>query len=128
MNLLSAYAQSAGLTMQIYRAKPTQVKPPTAYIESIDEALTEYTLTTRQRRTLARVRVLWRDERDAGLAVDQRDRFVDGFLDWVADNYHAFGSNTLASGVTVSDDPDFAFDDTATYLSTVITLEGFAAT
>lgn len=136
MALLTAYVASAGITMQLYRAKPRQAKPPTGYIEGIEESLTEYTLTTRQRTTRARVRLLWRDDVDAGAAVDQRDAFVDGFLDWVADNYHAFGDNTLASAVSVSDDPDFAFEDSAhdgreafaTYFSTVLTLEGFAAT
>jgi len=124
--LLTAYATSAGVQLQVYPSRVKQAKPPTAYVEAMTEQLTEYTLSTRQRNAQARIRCLW-GLFDSGEAVKQRDKFVDGFLDWVADNYHAFGTNTLVEGVTVSDDPEFVFES-ETYFSSVITLGGFAAT
>lgn len=126
MALLTDYCTSVNLRAQIYRARPRQAKPPTFYIEAITEVLTPFTLEERQRVARVRVRALW-GRFDDGEAVDQRDAFVDGFLDWVADNFHAFGANTDVNAVAVGDDPDFAFEGESLF-STAIDVEGFAAT
>lgn len=129
--LLDDYAAAVGLGLRTYRSRPALLKPPQGWIDRIDEDLIPFTLTTRQRIPRVVVKVAW-GLYDSGAAVDQRDRFIDGFLDWVADNYHAFGTNTDVNGVAVRDDPSFTpdwiADDTNVYLATEITLEGFAAT
>jgi len=96
------------------------------------ETLTEYTITTRQRAPSVEV-VVVHGIFDSAEAADQRDEFVDGFLDWVADRFHAFGVNTIMSGISVDDDPNYTPNwmpesQQLTYYATRITLEGFAAT
>lgn len=124
--LLTAYCAAAGLRAQIYRARPKQTKPPTFYIESITEVLTPFTAEERQRTARVTVRALW-GRTDDGDAVDQRDAFVDGFLDYVADHFHAFGANTDVNAVAVADSPDFNFEGESMF-STAVALEGFAST
>lgn len=128
MALLTAFIASTNTTMQLYRAKPKQAKPPTGYVEGIEETLTPFTIDNQQRTTRARIRLLWRDDVDAGAAVDQRDAFIDGFAEWVIEHPHAFDANALTEAVSVSDDPDFDFGDGTDYLSSLLVLEGFAAT
>lgn len=126
MTLITAYCASVSLRAQTYRARPKQAKPPTFYVESITEVITAFTAAERQRTARVTIRALW-GRYDDGDAVDQRDTFVDGFLDYVADNFHAFGSNTDVNAVAVADDPEFDFDGDA-LLSSAIVLEGFAST
>lgn len=126
VQLMSDYASFAELKMQIYRARVKQAKPPTGYVESIDEAITPFTLETSQRVPTAVVRLLW-GRFDDGDAVDQRDAFVDGFYAWVMDNPHAIDPNAIVGIVAVSDDPDFVLDGVS-YFSSSISLEGLAST
>lgn len=132
VTLLTDYAASVDLKLQVYRARPASLYVPTAFVESVSELLTEFTVTTRQRVPTVLVRVVW-GLFDSGTAVDQSDTFVDGFLDWVADNVHASGANTTITAVRTSDDPTwvpdwFKQEDQKTYFTTLIALEGFAAT
>ena len=130
VQLLTDYAASAGVKLQVYRARPQSVVPPTAFVDSIAETLTDYTITTRQRSVRASVVVL-HGLFDSGEAVDQRDKFVDGFLDYVVSRYHQAGPNTLIAGVAVSDDPTYVADwikPPNIFFATVITLEGYAST
>ncbi len=126
MQLITDYCASVGLESQRYPARPKQVKPPTFYVESITEVLTPFTIGDRQRSTRVTIRAIW-GRFDDGNTVIARDKFVDGFLDWVADNYHAFGANTDVNAVAVADSPEFDFDG-ETLFSTAIALEGFAST
>ena len=77
------------------------------------------------------LRIVWRVY-DTGDAVDQRDRFVDGFYAYVMDNYHAFGGNAECNWIGVADDPSWTPDwipgDTESKFLTEITLEGRAST
>jgi hypothetical protein len=130
--LLTDYKADAGINLQIYPGRPRSINPPTAFVDSINESLTEYTLTTRQRVPSVEVIVL-HGVFDYGDTVAQRDAFVDGFLDWVADRYHAFGTNTLVAVTDVTDIPVYVPDwqqpqDQRQYYGTRITLEGFAST
>ncbi len=127
MQLITDYCASVSLESQRYLARPKQLKPPTFYVESISEVLTPFTLADRQRSTRVTIRAIW-GRFDDGIAVVARDKFVDGFLDWVADNYHAFGPNTDVNAVAVADSPEFNFGDGELFFSTAIALEGFAAT
>lgn len=132
VSLLEAFAADAMIRLQVYRARPRSLNPPTAFVDAINETLSEYTVTTRQRRPTVEVMVV-HGLFDTGEAADQRDAFVDGFADWVADNFHAFGSNTLVAAVAIEDVPVFIPDwlpeaERRTYYATRVSLEGFAAT
>ena len=70
---------------------------------------------------------------DSKDAADQRDAFVDGFLDWAIDRYHAAGANTLVAVRAVQDLPNYVPDwlppeEQRTYYATRLSLEGLAAT
>lgn len=130
--LVDGYRASAGLQMgQIYRARPAQIKAPSAYIDRITEDTDAFTREESQRVVRVALRIVWRLY-DYGDAVDQRDRFVDGFYAWVMDNYHAFGANAECNWIGVADDPSFSADwiesDSQDYYMTEITLEGRAST
>jgi len=132
VQLLTDYAASVSLGLQVYRARPASIYPPSAFVEGLNETLIDFTSSTRQRVPTVLARIVWGDF-DSGTAVDQRDAFVDGFLDWVQDRYHAAGANTLIAGVRVSDDPTWVPDwmkpeNQRVYYSTLIALEGFATT
>lgn len=126
VKLLTDFRASLGSQLQIYRARPRQLKPPTAYVEGITETLADITIEERQRNPRVSIRCVW-GRFDDGDAVDQRDAFVDAFLDFVVDRPHAFGPNTICSAVAVADAPAFDFEGES-YLSSVIVLEGMAAT
>jgi len=126
MTLIEDYCASISLKSQRYRARPKQALPPTFYVESITEVLTPFTIEERQRTARVTVRALW-GRYDDGEAVDQRDAFVDGFLDWVANNPRAFGTNTDVNAVAVADDPEFSFNGESLFSSAIV-LEGFAST
>ncbi len=132
VTLLTDYASDASIKLQVYPARPRSLNPPVAFVDTMRETLTEYTITTRQRQPIVELVVL-HGLFDSLEAATQRDAFVDGFLDWVADRFHAFGVNTLVSGVSVDDDPNYVPnwmppEQQFTYYATRITLEGLAAT
>ena len=132
VTMLNAYAASESIKLQVYRARPRSINPPTAFVDAINETLTAFTITARQRRPTLEVIVV-HGLFDSGEAADQRDAFVDGFADWVAENFHAFGTNTLVGAVTIQDLPSYIPDwmpdsEKRTYYATQISLEGFAAT
>jgi hypothetical protein len=137
VTLLTDYAAAVNLKLQVYPARPRSIYPPTAFVDVMRETLSDFVSTIRQRVPVVEVVVL-HGLFDSKEAADQRDEFVDGFLDWVADNFHAFGPNTLVAGVSVDDEPAYTPDwppfagqppgTQTTYYATRITLEGFAAT
>lgn len=132
VQLLADYAADVGLELRVWPGRPEAVFAPTAFVDAINELLTGYTVTHRQRRVQVQVLVL-HGTYDSADTVQQRDAFVDGFLDWVADRYHAAGGNTLIEVSQVSDDPAYLpdwlpADVNRVYYATRIALEGFAAT
>ncbi len=131
ITLVDGYRTATSLaTGQLYRARPKQLKPPSIYIDRITEDADAFTREESQRVVRVALRIVW-GLWDAGDAVDQRDRFVDGFYAHVMDNYHAFGANSECNWVGVTDDPDFTpewIDGSESYFMTEITLEGRAST
>jgi len=132
VQLLGDYAADVGLGLRVWPGRPTAIFAPTAFVDQINELLSDYTVSHRQRRVAVQVLVLHGtyDHKDT---VEQRDAFVDGFLDWVADRFHAAGGNTLIEVTQVADDPAYLpdwlpADVTTVYYATRIVLEGFAAT
>jgi hypothetical protein len=131
VSLLRAYADSESLKIQIYRARPASVLPPCAFVDSLSETMEYPSSVNWRQRTLRVTVVVLHGIFDSGDAVDQRDRFVDGFLDWVTDNVHAADPNSVMGLVAVEDDPGYVNDwmkpeYQRTYYATRLTLEGFA--
>lgn len=129
VELLEAYKADAELKLQIYRARPASVNPPCAFVDRMTARI-EYTTALYQRYPRVELLVL-HGLFDSGDAVDQRDRFVDGFFDWVRDNIHAAGARTTVDVVAVEDVPVYVDDwrppaQQRSYFATRLTLEGFA--
>lgn len=130
--LVEGYRTTNSLELgQLYRARPLQIKAPSVFIDSITESTSGFTREESQRVVRVTLRVVWRIY-DSGDAVDQRDRFVDGFYAWVKDHPDSFGANATCDWVGVSDDPAWSPEwipsDEESYFLTEITLEGFAST
>jgi hypothetical protein len=129
--LLTDYAAAATINLQVYPGRPRSLRPPTAFVDIIDETV-DYIGQIVQRHPTAEMFVL-HGLFDSKEAADQRDAFVDGFLDWAIDRYHAAGANTLVAVRTVQDAPNYVPDwlppeEQRTYYATRISLEGLAAT
>lgn len=133
VDLLTAYAASAGVKLQVWPARPKSLFPPTGFVDRLTEQV-EHTVSIRQRRCRAEVLVLHGDF-DTKEAVTQRDDFVDGFMEWCEENLDAAGTNTTLELVAVDDEPAWSPDwrpanatngPNPIYYATRITLEGFA--
>jgi len=132
VTLLEDYAAAAGINLQVYRARPRSIAPPTAFVDAINETLVDFVGTIRQRTPHVAIIVVHAIF-DSGEAADQRDAFVDGFLDWIADRAYGFGGSTQVVVSEVSDLPAWVPEwmppaQQQTFYATQITLEGFAAT
>lgn len=131
--LVNGYRTAASLDLgQVYRARPAQIKTPSAFVDRVSEDADAFTKEEYQRVVRVGIRIVW-GVYDSGQAVDQRDQFVDGFYGYVADSgYHAFGGNAECVWVGTDDDedwrPDWIDTDDSKYFSTLITLEGRAST
>lgn len=130
VDMLTAYAGFAELKLQIYPGRPRTLYPPTAFVDRIAETFTPFTEHHFQRVPQVHVIVVHGlfDSKDA---VDQKDAFVDGFVDWVYENAHAAGANTLVHVAEANDLPDYVPEwvppaEQRTYYATDLTLEGFA--
>lgn len=128
VDLLAAYAADAGIRLQIYPGRPRSLNPPTAFVDGLREAIAYTGPTMRQRTPTADVLVVF-GSFDSKESVDQKDAFVDGFLDWTLTRYHAAGANTLIAGVEVEDLPTWVPDwntEQRTYYATRIAMEGYS--
>jgi hypothetical protein len=132
VQLLTEFAQDAGIRLQVYPGRPASVNPPTAFVDRIRERLVYYGPESRQRTPQADVVVI-HGVYDSKEAVDQKDAFVDAFLDWTLERYHAAGSNTLVAVVATEDDPNYVPDwlpakdgRQPMYYATLVQLEGLA--
>lgn len=128
--LLSDYAASAGIRLQVYPARPRSVNPPTAFVDGIRESIAYIGPTLRQRQPVADVIVV-HGVYDSKEAADQKDAFIDGFLDWVNTRYHAVGAATLVAVTDTADDPNYVPEwlppeQRLVYYATRITVEGLS--
>ena len=138
MSLLTDYAQSASVKLQVYRARPRSMSAATAFVDVIRETRVYQGVQLVQRTAQADIVVLHGPRLpeggsfDSGNATDQADAFVDGFAAWVDANVHEIGSNTTIGAINVEDDPTYIPDwvppnEQMSYYATRITLEGYAA-
>lgn len=129
MTTLGAYATAQSVALQITRARPRAIFLPSAFVDGMRENIT-YVGHMMQRTVQVDV-VLVHGSFDNEDAADQKDAFVDGYVDYVRDNVHAAGANTTLGVVSTEDDPTFVPDWLErelqrTYFATRITLEGYA--
>jgi hypothetical protein len=130
VTLLTDYAADASVKLQVYPARPRTIAPPTAFVDLVRETI-DYT-GLRQRHPIAEV-VVVHGIFDSKEAADQKDAFVDGFVDWVYDRIHTAGGDTTVGVVETEDLPNYVPEWIApeaagvrTYYATRIALEGLA--
>lgn len=128
VTLLRSFGGYRELKLSVYPGRPKSIAPPHAFVDRLTETV-EYT-GLRQRRVVAEVVVI-HGLFDSADAVAQKDEFVDGFMDWAYDNFHAAGANTSLGLIAVEDEPNYIPDWQApevqrTYYATRISLEGRA--
>lgn len=129
VQMLQEVKDAANIYLQIYPGRPKSIHPPTAFIDGIDETLSSIMVNQLERRPHVNVLVL-HGRFDAADTVAQRDSFVDAFVDYVADHYHAAGALTLVGPVDIVDIPNYVpdwlpQDEGRSYYATQITLEGY---
>lgn len=132
VSILEDFRAATGATLQVYRARPRSIQPPTAFVDSMSEAIDTGSVFHRQREVRIDVLVVF-GLFDQGDTVDQRDAFVDAFLDFVFDRYHAAGPDTTLQVAAVNDDPTYVPDwvqpqaglPPRTYYATRFVLEGY---
>lgn len=131
VSLLTGYAASASVKLQVYPGRPRSVNPPCAFVDRVSENVAYRGPALMARNPTAEI-VLLHGLFDSKEAVDQADAFVDGFLDYLAARVHEAGANTTIGATTVEDEPTFVDDwvspreSQRTYFATRIALEGFA--
>jgi hypothetical protein len=130
VTLLTEYAADAEIALQVYPGRPRTLLPPTAFVDGIRETLpTDGSMLVRRIPT-ATVVVL-HGLMDSKEAADQKDAFVDGFIDWTLDRLHAAGANTTVAVTETEDLPNYVPDwlppeQQKTYYASRIELEGLA--
>ena len=128
VTLLRDYAASAGIKLQVYPGRPRSIYPPTAFVDLIRESIDYVGITLRHRTPAAEVIVI-HGIFDSKEAADQKDAFIDGFLDWVTARYHAAGANTLVAVTATEDLPNYVPEwmppeQQLVYYATRVTVEG----
>jgi hypothetical protein len=131
VDLLTDFKTDAEIKLQIYRARPRSIFPPTAFVDRMSDRLVDFLSPDIFQHTPGVEVMVLHGRFDSGDTVDQRDAFVDGFLEWVRTRFHAAGANTLLRVVSLDDDPTYVPDwlpaeEQNTYYGTRITLEGAA--
>ena len=127
VSLMTDYAASAGIRLQVYAGRPASIHPPTAFVDGIRETIVYSGPTIRIRAPVVEMIVVHRLF-DSAEAAAQKDAFVDGFLDYALTRYHKAGANTVI-GVTATEDlpnysPDWIAERREVYYATAITMEG----
>jgi hypothetical protein len=129
VQLLTDFKADMGITLQIYPGRPRTIYPPSAFVDSIDEALTTVLGNLNDRNPTVSV-VVVHGVFDSADTVAQRDAFVDAFIEWVTDRPHQAGGQTLLSVTAVADIPSFVpdwiLDNQRAYYATQITIGGTA--
>lgn len=131
VQLLAECGAALPVQLQVYRARPASIKPPTAFVDSMQDETPDFlSPAIFQHVTTVNLVCIW-GLFDSGEAADQRDAFVDAFHEYVRTRYHEAGATTLIRPAGVVDDPAFVpdwlpRDKQATYYATKITLVGDA--
>lgn len=129
--LMQEAAYDAGVKMQVYRARPASIHPPTGFVEGVDETITEFTITRGAHFPRVTLTFLW-GSIDSGDAVDQRDAFVDAFYELARAEYHAISTTSLIGPTAITDIPAYTpdwlpQDAQRTYYATQVILEAYGS-
>ena len=129
MSFLRDYAASAGVKMQVYRARPASINPPCGFVEGINESLDHTTALTRRNPSVFVVVIF--GIFDNGEAADQKDAYVDGIIGWAETRYHQAGGNTMLAIADTEDLGNYTPEwmppsQQLVYYATRLTLEGLA--
>lgn len=127
---LRAFRDDRSSALQVNSGRPKDITCPSAFVDTIRETITYLGPTSRQRTPQVEV-VFLHSLFDAPSAAENKDAFIDEFIDWMTARYHAAGANTLIAVVATEDDPVYIADwqmggSQQPYFATRITLEGFA--
>jgi hypothetical protein len=128
VTLLEGYkAANDGALRQVYRARPLSIAVPSGFVDEIEEGELAYTPAGTQRTPDVIIRLV-RGQFATGDVADANDALVDGFIDYVVQNRHVAGGNTLSLVTSVRDDdgwiPEWIEPLTRPYYSTLVTLTG----
>ena len=129
VTLLEGYASAnTGQIRQIYPGRPLSLHVPCAFVEDIDESDITYTPAGMQRTPTVGIRFIG-GTFDSEDTVNAQDDLIDTFIEYVVQNRHAAGANTLALITSVNDEqgwiPDWQPPELQRpYYSTVLTLGG----
>jgi hypothetical protein len=131
VQLLTDFKADSGIGLQIYRARPGSIHPPTAFVDAMGESITYYAGFHHDREVRVELVVL-HGRFDHGDTVDQRDAFVDAFHEWVLEHRDELDGRADFRVAGVDDEPSFVPDwlppeVQRTYYGTRITLEGFTS-
>jgi hypothetical protein len=129
--LLSEYANTAPIKLQVYPGRPRVLMPPSAFPDSVREETAFTGPKNRQRTVTVELLILW-GLFDSKEAVDQRDAFCDGFADYVTDNRGKIDERSAIASIAFQDVPAFVPDwvppdEQLTYYATRIALEGYVS-
>lgn len=131
LTLLDGYkAAHEGVLKQTFQARPMSIMPPAGFVDSIAEDIA-YTPAGMQRTPAVLIRLV-RGTYHFGDVAEANDDLVDGFIEYVVDNKHAAGANTLTLVTSVEDEdgwipewiPPPNGQEPRAYYSTVVTLSG----
>lgn len=130
VTFLTDYKNDVGVKMQVYPGRPRSINPPTGFVDLIREQIS---YTGLNQRTPQADIIIIHGLFDTQDAVDQKDAFVDGLIDWSLDRLHQANANTLCAVVETTDVPDYVPDwmppaEQRTYYASRIVLEGLALT
>jgi len=132
LTLLDGYkAANAGSLKQTFQARPASISPPCGFVDGIDENEIAYTPAGMQRTPAVRIRLV-RGTFSSGDVAEANDALVDGFIDYVVENLHAAGANTISLITSVEDDDGWVPEwiqpspgnEPRPYYSTIVTLGG----
>jgi hypothetical protein len=130
VTMMTECAADASVPLQVYPGRPRSINPPTGYVESMGDALTDFTSELYQHTPLVELVFVW-GPFDSMEAANQRDAWVDAFHAWVRVNIHEAGARTLIGPRELADLPDFVPSwlperQQLPYYATRVVLEGFA--
>jgi hypothetical protein len=131
VSLMTDCAQNASVNLQVYKARPSSLYPPTGFVDRMgDEIAAWIGPTVGQHTPVVEIMLVW-GLFDSAEAADQRDAFVDAFHEHTRTRFHEAGAATLIGPRTLADEPNFIPDwlpeeQQKVYYATRIVLEGFA--
>lgn len=128
VDLLTDYAASASVKLQVYPGRPRTIYPPTAFVDAIRESLDHETALTKRAPVVEMIVI--HGIFDSKDAADQKDAFVDGLIEWVETRFHAAGGDAMVAISDTEDLPNYVPEwmppeRQLVYYASRISLEGY---